>query len=773
MKKLFLLALIAAISNLCFGQNISLPITFDLRDVNGKNFISSIKSQQGGTCWTHGTMSAIESNLLISGEWRNNEEKGEPNLSEYHLDWWNGFNDFNNEDIEKQGDGIIIHNGGDYLISAAYLSRGGGAVRDIDGQSFDKPPLKSTQNFHHYYPRNIEWHKVGKNLENINNIKKTIIDNGAMGTCIDVDNWLVDGIHYQPSTDNQDPNHSIAIIGWNDTLTTQAPLPGAWLAKNSWGTDFGSSNDGCFWISFYDKHCGQHPEMGAVSFKDVELFKYNNVYYHDYHGWRDTKTNIYEAFNAFNAQGDELLKSVSFYTTEDSVNYSIIIYNAFINNALSNQICTKSGFIEHKGFHTIDLNSVAQITSGNKFYIYLKVSDGGLAFDRTSTVSLLLGAKNETLVESSAKTGESFYSENNKWNDFNTIEPTGNFCIKGLTIAPKNYPTKASIPEGPSTICKNNVNTSYQTYSKNANSYQWSLHPDSAGILFTHDSIVEIDWSDKYTGTVKLTVKGINEVGEGVAETARITSRSVQAPAKILLANDTLVCNGAQLDLFEHNLWYCTYRWSNEKEFKKSPSLFADSAGSYYVYQLDTIYGCIGRSDTINVDVYPKPWILSTTDTSIAYEDSITILFNPFYFNVMWNDSSTTYSKTIKGSELGSGEHTFLVSVEDGNMCSYSELVSISVKFPLDIKDLNSKKCFELFPNPSKGTVNIKINNNSQKIFFKLYDVSGKLLFGKAINNIEKNSTTNFKLPKIQKGLYYYKISSENNNYNGKLLIIV
>lgn len=437
MKKTLLLLISALISTILFAQ----PETYDLRDVNGESFVTSVKSQQGGTCWTHGSLASMEGNLLMSGHWDDQGESGEPNLAEYHLDWWNGYNQYYNQDLEEplnNGTGLEVHMGGDYRVTTAYMSRLEGAVRDIDAPSYDNPAEHYSPDYHVYYPKRVEWYNAGENLGNIDLIKEKVMENGVMAICMCYDGGFINSSnnHYQPASSNLDPNHSVSIIGWDNSRVTQAPNPGAWLVKNSWGSNWGY--DGYFWIAYEDKQACKNPEMGAISFIDVDILRYDTAYYHDYHGWRDTLTIASEAFNVFEANVDEDIVAVSFFTAENNVDYTVKIYAEFDGEELSDERINYSGNIEFSGFHTIDLPETISFFQGEKFYLYVEFNFGGHPYDRTSDVPVLLGGSSRTIVPSTAAENQSYYMVDDEWLDFyNYDDPsgfqnTGNFCMKAI-----------------------------------------------------------------------------------------------------------------------------------------------------------------------------------------------------------------------------------------------------------------------------------------------------------------------------------------------------
>ena len=453
------------------SSRIDLPSQFDLRNVSGKNYVTIVKNQSiFGTCWAFGALASMEGNLLMTGNWNASGEEGEPDLSEAHLVWWSGFSWCSNDDDPGYGLSALF-GGGDYRMVSAYLSRGEGAVREKDApytyapyhsfsynsQQYRCIPPRYLTTYHHYYARDIEWYVAEEDLSNINTIKYKIMTEGAIGTCNVVGGGYggcfndTEGnkyiAYYQPPNTTTEPNHAVAIVGWDDDKFTNASLndpskKGAWLCKTSWG-DW-EHEHGYYWISYYDKWCCQHPKMGAVSFQDVEYQPYENIYYHDFHGWRDTMTDVFDVFNAFTAERKESLEAVSFYTAADDVDYTVRIFDRFEDGELKNIRSSISGTLDYTGFHTIDLDTPVELNKGDDFYINLKLSDGGYPIDRTSEVEALLGSRGiTTIIKSSAERGESYYRSllgNPSWHDLydyeftnSTWDGTANFCIKGLS----------------------------------------------------------------------------------------------------------------------------------------------------------------------------------------------------------------------------------------------------------------------------------------------------------------------------------------------------
>lgn len=243
-------------------------------------------------------------------------------------------------------------------------------------------------------------HKVG-NIEKLSAsnrtaIKQAIIDNGVVMTSFWVDhNRGFDSsgkfYHYPSSR----PNHAVAIVGWDDNKMVRTPAGssrGAWLVKNSWGTD--SGDRGYFWGS-YESFDGVDDyevvtDVTSVSGSSI-VGQYNNMYWGAF-GRRTVygDTTYAVSFNK-NFSGRETLDELSFVAYTDSpFTYKVYItqkddWKSSTDPAKWGSLVA-SGVSGKSGYQTIKFdNSVGISSASSKFTAILVLSPGSTMVIPTPT----------------------------------------------------------------------------------------------------------------------------------------------------------------------------------------------------------------------------------------------------------------------------------------------------------------------------------------------------------------------------------------------------
>ena len=232
-------------------------------------------------------------------------------------------------------------------------------------------------------------------------------------------------------TSPEDGGHSVLIIGWDDNYSKTnfietPPGNGAFIAKNSWGMDFGDK--GFFYISYYDWTFGRD-ELHAIP--DLESpDNYGDIYQHDPLGWVNnfggSGMTMWGA-NVFTAKKRDAIGAIGFYATAPNTRYELSIYTgcSSSNPTSGNRAYSASGSVPFFGYVTVPLAQGVDIALGQKFSIVLKLTTPGNSYP------LPIEYATARSMEATASAGQSFYSNNGtSWTDFTAVDSTANFCCK-------------------------------------------------------------------------------------------------------------------------------------------------------------------------------------------------------------------------------------------------------------------------------------------------------------------------------------------------------
>ena len=498
------------------------PVSFDLRE---RGLVSSVKNQGNyGTCWVFSAIAAIEISLM----------KTDPliDLSENHLAVYSFFGE-DSLDMLNGSSYFTVGGHPNYVVST--LSQWKGPVdesvspytpdsdqADSSLEYVSKYHLKNADLLNEYslsriYPNDLKTLSVNQIKESILNEKPVTADftYDTSGNSYNQDTYS----QYSPSRGT--PNHSVVIVGWDDNYSSSnflssPPANGAWLAKNSWGNDWG--DNGYFWISYHDKSISN-----TTSYEFEAADNYSRCYQYDTLAYTasicadNTNRNTSYMANIFTAEKNEYITAAGFYTTDNEAQYEISVYSDISDpqNPVSGlQSNITKGSCRYSGYHVIDLEQPVYAMEGQKFSIVVKLTNPEKPYPIPVESAVILcengmsasvGGITEEKIEKSSDYGQSFISSNGtKWTDtkglkFETAYDSLVIRNKNIAYYPGNVCLKAfSNEEG------------YIRFSQDSGQIAYgsciSLSSDfSDKIFYTTDGSVPDKNSKVYSGPIKIT----------------------------------------------------------------------------------------------------------------------------------------------------------------------------------------------------------------------------------------------------------------------------
>ncbi|SNA31268.1 Probable M36 fungalysin family metalloprotease (fragment) [Flavobacterium psychrophilum] len=87
----------------------------------------------------------------------------------------------------------------------------------------------------------------------------------------------------------------------------------------------------------------------------------------------------------------------------------------------------------------------------------------------------------------------------------------------------------------------------------------------------------------------------------------------------------------------------------------------------------------------------------------------------------------------------------------------------------LGLNYFENKDMIKIYPNPSNGLVNIKINQFTGKVNLQVIDLNGRVVY--SLKNTDFNIEKTINLNNLQSGMYIIKIEGDELNYTKKIIL--
>ncbi len=352
----------------------SLPSRYDARALG---MVTPVRSQGDcGACYAFSSAADLESKLMRAGD-------GAHDLSEESM-----------KDCNFQGTGC---SGGNQFLIMNYLATHGA---ELESCAPYEPQDNSCPTGCESRYTVLDFSVVsGSTVASTEVIKQYLMDHGPIHSTLFAGDdshtaWRdqvtgYDGTGALYYTGTEPPNHSVLIVGWDDTITHEGGT-GAWIVKNSWGTSWGGTCDygterGYFYIAYGSASIGMYS-----SFVKEFMTNYvaNDLLYYDEGGYTSAfggLGTVMWGMESFTAPQDTKLHRVEFWTSDATTDVDVYVYRYFTGGALSTLMYSSldNSFAE-PGYHYVQFDDPVPLTAGEEFHVAVRFENQSYEYPLTA-----------------------------------------------------------------------------------------------------------------------------------------------------------------------------------------------------------------------------------------------------------------------------------------------------------------------------------------------------------------------------------------------------
>ena len=402
-----------------------------------KGWITSVKNQGlTGACEAFSTIAVIEADYISKGY----DTKDNTDFSESYLYWFAIYHRIEDEHSPYFGDGKIYDTSGNIfdlgledvdIMSTLKTDMGIAYENDfpfnyntgVNGEGYDEV-------FRYGSGCNVRLDDVVLfERDNLDAIKQWIMEHGAV-TVGYHSNFYFDGTNGTVAVSNVSlvPNHSVAIVGWDDDFKAQGTGAsmamkgkGAWLCKNSYGEYWG--DNGYFWLPY---SAASIDEMMGIS------VKLDNTC---------TDRYSYNGFTDYTLPIEDVNKVANFFVAEDSGEVSLVTFYADKDADVTLTVYTDNGdripdsgtavasvtkHADTDGVYTETLDNQYSVEKGDGIWLVAEYSNG-------------IPLENQLKGLTSDRENETYVYYNDEWIDQGTNNNYGNAPIDIIITGEHRY----------------------------------------------------------------------------------------------------------------------------------------------------------------------------------------------------------------------------------------------------------------------------------------------------------------------------------------------